>query len=279
MTPISSLLYISLFIVITVTIFNFFDAAPSAASITDERAVPRQTALKSDEGIWGTYPNEPLQAITPAAVHQGELGDCYFIAPLASLAKMNPEAIKDLIQENGDGTFTVTFPADEQHPVTVNAPSEAELIKFARKDDNYGTWVNLIEKAHRQYTGRDNYDKGDDAAAGLALLSPPGAKIMHYRLGNTFTNERKLVFDLKRAVSAKKMIVISTDKPDHDYDPRPYRVNHVFAVIGFDAKARKLKIRDSGFVNDPWGEPKVAGCFDLSLDDLYTHFKDLKSVR
>ena len=40
---------------------------------------------------------------------QGTLGDCYFISALAAMAANDPDALEDMIQDNGDGTYTVTF--------------------------------------------------------------------------------------------------------------------------------------------------------------------------
>jgi len=42
-------------------------------------------------------------------VRQGHLGDCAFMAALASLADRDPEVIRRMIRDNGDGTYTVTF--------------------------------------------------------------------------------------------------------------------------------------------------------------------------
>ncbi len=81
------------------------------------------------------------------------------------------------------------------------------------------------------------------------------------------------------AIEARKLTVIATGKRGQGNDPGPYRANHVFAVIGFDAKSKKWRIQDSGWMNDPCGEPAIAGRLDLSLDDLYKHFNELKLVR
>jgi hypothetical protein len=40
---------------------------------------------------------------------QGAVGDCYFIAALGAIADRNPDAIRNMFIDNGDGTFTVRF--------------------------------------------------------------------------------------------------------------------------------------------------------------------------
>jgi hypothetical protein len=42
-------------------------------------------------------------------VDQGDLGDCYLMASLASVAAKNPQAIRDMIIDNGDDTYTIRF--------------------------------------------------------------------------------------------------------------------------------------------------------------------------
>ena len=41
--------------------------------------------------------------------YQGELGDCYFISALGTLADSNPAAVENMFINNGDGTYTVRF--------------------------------------------------------------------------------------------------------------------------------------------------------------------------
>ena len=45
-------------------------------------------------------------------MYQGELGDCYFISSLGTIAKASPAAIRNMFIDNGDGTWTVRFYAN-----------------------------------------------------------------------------------------------------------------------------------------------------------------------
>ena len=47
--------------------------------------------------------------VNAGEIEQGTLGDCYFISALAALAANDPDALEDMIQDNGDGTYTITF--------------------------------------------------------------------------------------------------------------------------------------------------------------------------
>jgi hypothetical protein len=73
---------------------------------------------------------------------QGMNNACFFMSPAIQLQMRNPQAIKDMIKDNGDGTRTVTFPGLKDKPITVGAPTEAEMISYANNRD-----VATLEKA------------------------------------------------------------------------------------------------------------------------------------
>jgi hypothetical protein len=62
---------------------------------------------------WGTYQKVEGQLFvngpSAADVKQGGVGDCYFVAALASVADKNPKVIQDMIVDNMDETWTVRF--------------------------------------------------------------------------------------------------------------------------------------------------------------------------
>lgn len=91
-------------------------------------------------------------------VNQGGLGDCWFMSSLAALAQANPQAIMDMVRDNGDGTYTVMlFFPDEWQAVVVDADfpvgSDGRPL-FAGKDDYCDAlWPLLVEKAAAQLAG------------------------------------------------------------------------------------------------------------------------------
>ena len=62
-------------------------------------------------GLSYQYAVGPLFSGNPLLTdsRQGILGDCYFLASLVSIADANPDAIRDMFIDNGDGTYTVRF--------------------------------------------------------------------------------------------------------------------------------------------------------------------------
>jgi Calpain family cysteine protease len=91
--------------------------------------------------------NKPEESIKLEAIKQGQVGDCLFLAALGSLIAVRPTAISRLITENGNNTFTVTFPGAWDTPIVVAAPTSTELTLYA-KGSEYGIWAPLLEKAY-----------------------------------------------------------------------------------------------------------------------------------
>lgn len=99
------------------------------------------------------YFSQPLFAngISPDDVSQGQVGDCYFLATLASIANEQPQYIQDMFIDNGDNTFTVRFfnkgVADY---VTVDRFLPKANWGAAYANATSEMWVALAEKAYAQ---------------------------------------------------------------------------------------------------------------------------------
>lgn len=91
-------------------------------------------------------------------VSQGRLGDCYFMAALAAIAQRNPDAIRRMVKDNGDGTYTVTFHEGGEVVVDDQFPMQGGQVAYARPGDQDAKdgkelWVMLIEKAWAKLKG------------------------------------------------------------------------------------------------------------------------------
>jgi len=147
-----------------------------ANEVGDRRQQPTSRELYSDH-------DNPLNSIRKEAIHQGMSGDCYLESNLADAADKKPELIRDAIKENKDGSYTVTFKGDVEHPVTITALTDAELGLFNGGSPT-GLWAPVMEKAYAQHEVQfgDRGKNPDDVIAvpqdAVAAGDPEGVSIL-----------------------------------------------------------------------------------------------------
>ena len=229
--------------------------------------------------------------ITPDAVHQGGLGDCYFLQAVSSVAAQDPEAIKKMIQDNHDGTYTVTFPGQPDKPITVNAPTQEELDRFAHYQD--GTYVSVLEKAHRYLTGKTDKDDGGDPAAGLELMTGkkyhdedihktnpgfwdfavPIYGIYDTLTGGNQTSDDEVAKMLTKAFNNHEEVGCGTGKNQGPIG------DHAWSVLGYDPATQTVTLRNPwGYLGfDPKKFPSVKdlgdGKFTMSLAEFHKNYE------
>lgn len=123
--------------------------------------------------------SEPLFSHDPMLkdIHQGALGDCYFLSALSSIVANNPQAIKEMMKDNGDGTVTVRFydlvdaeddlsafahgKTKKTYYVTVDKtiPERYYLDTHTRQDafSKGALWVKMMEKAYAAVRDKKDY--------------------------------------------------------------------------------------------------------------------------
>jgi hypothetical protein len=193
--------------------------------------------------------------------YQGNLGDCYLLSALGTVADSSASAIKNMIVDNGDGTWTVRFyyngTADY---VTVNSQlpvnSSGKLIF-----DGYGTsptstsnvlWLELIEKAYAQWnetgkTGRDtttnSYSAIEGGWMGDVYQQVLGYAPTIYSQSTTSSTAKQLLIN---AIAAGEAVTIGTKSFNFDSATGLYG-NHAYAVIAYNSSTGKFTLYN------PWG--------------------------
>src|SRR5262249_55330984 len=130
---------------------------------------------KSNRNLFADQ-SQPLNSVKPEAVRQGAIGDCSLTSALGAVAAQSPETIQNMIKENENGSYTVTFPDAPNKPVTVEEPTDAELAHFAGGGE-YGTWPAVIEKAYgkrmddSKTVAQDGIPEGSFLSTGLSALT------------------------------------------------------------------------------------------------------------
>lgn len=156
--------------------------------------------------------------IDPNDVQQGQLGDCYFLAAIAAVARANPKALEKLIKDNGDGTYDVTlyvynnFLSWSRSPTVIKVKPEFPKKSdgtpaYAKAGDNE-LWVMLLEKAYAQYEGSYGDIHGGYTEKGIGVLTGVDAK--SYDVSDY--TEKQILETFTAAIKNKQPIVADSKK-------------------------------------------------------------------
>lgn len=230
---------------------------------------------------------DPLPSINCDAIRQGIVGNCVFLSALASVARSHPGIILKMIEDNGDNTFTVTFPGARKEPLVVNRPTIIELALFTRLTE-WGFWPAVLEKAFGVWNQQMAFEQKVILAENTGC---PEYWIEIFRLltGQSGAIERlnestieKLTTILTEAFREQRVVTAwSLDSHTGTTFFQGIPSNHAYSVIGWDPKSSKITLRN------PWGpvrgsEPEtddgrpLDGCLDgvftMDLDHFWSNF-------
>ena len=193
--------------------------------------------------------------ISPDDVYQGHLGDCYFAAALSAIAT-SPEGrrfLEQMIHDNGDGTYTVTF-ADGQQ-VTVDGDlyiNDKGGVAYGRPDGG-DLWYAIAEKAYAERCG--GYD--DIGAGGNAesVFKAFGLEDAGHRDPDGLS-DADLANQVRNQIESGGCVTASAElnSPGHRDGGEFYRTtneggNHAFTVLGVYGDGADAAIQ----VRNPWG--------------------------
>jgi hypothetical protein len=252
-----------------------------------EHAVSETQKAKISRDLFADK-NNPLKSINPEAISQGSIGDCYFVSSLASLAKSNPQAIKDAIKDNGNGTYTVTFPGAKDEPITINAPTEAEQATYNQASE-HGTWASVMEKAYGKYCQEHWYRRGPFQSAGLTPAEGAEGGGITSRAMNLLTNnsidtdelfltrQSTVARKLEEAFKNNKSVAAGITKGIFAESTKDnFYMGHAYSVTNFvpDGKGGgQITIRN------PWGQDagkeSTRGTITMPLDKFMKNFSDI----
>ncbi|MEZ6121903.1 MAG: C2 family cysteine protease [Planctomycetaceae bacterium] len=152
---------------------------------------------------------------------QGILGDCYFIAAVSAIADKNPNAVRNLFLDNGDGTYTVRFFAsgsasyvtvNRQLPASASGTLAYSGYGLSLSASTTTLWIALAEKAYAQWneTGEEGRD-GTNQYAGIegGWMSYVNAQVLGYDSSN-YSLTSGAQSTLNSAITGGKAVTIGT---------------------------------------------------------------------
>jgi Ca2+-binding EF-hand superfamily protein len=234
------------------------------------------------------FPNG-VNSVRSDNIEQGTIGDCSFLAAVGAMARTpaGRQQLHDMIQDNNNGTYTVTFPGRD--PVTVNAPTDAEIALYATAGQD-GTWLSTLEKAFAESTNNNAWissenpyseiTSGRSMASNIELLTGHSTDTDDLSLTSFATLRSKLTSTLGAGRSATASIrnnmPFTTGNRSNGLP-----MGHAYTVVNYNAATDQITLRN------PWGrgEPLNAagqvadgnddGTFTMSLTDFNTYFNQI----
>jgi len=226
--------------------------------------------------------------VDPETAKQGALGDCYFIAGCAAVARANPDDITKIVKDNADGTFDVTLhlrdaPYSDPIPVTrtidaqlpTNGPGSPLYAKVGQSTkEGDEVWMALLEKRLAQEKGSYDLISGGKVNEGMNFRG-----VNELLTGKsefsvpTSRDADELLQAMDDALKNKKPITADTvnmeDLPDLRSEAMVHNVfgNHAYAIREVNLQTRTVNLQN------PWGKKHVA---DLSIDDFKRFYRNIR---
>ena len=227
------------------------------------------------------FMDESAPSVDPMTCRQGIMGDCFFLAPLMSLAFQTPSRLLSMIRKHPerDGAWRIYFRGADD-AITVEAPTDAEIALFASAD---GLWPIVFEKAFGihalgQIYAMLRYSELDASNGGRppnAITVLTGSEVDTDILSSTqlSTTRGKLI----DALEQQKVVVAGIYKAIEKYTKDGLPRGHAYSILSFDATS------DMVYVRNPWGADNGGfagseiskGCFKIPLDALDANFSEI----
>jgi Ca2+-binding RTX toxin-like protein len=210
----------------------------------------------------------PLFATSGPSVNdivQGAVGDCYFVSALAAFAKTNPDKVRQLVVDLGDGSYAVNFhKAGKDVFVRVDGDlwQYGGFPTFAGLGGQNSLWVAIIEKAYALFKNQqgtyESISGGNGAGTPLeeALAAPKGSfPTTDYANASDFLSVMRTQLLAGKAITVggpapflPTTVKNNTDDPSTGDDENTYhRGAHIYTLISVASDLSSIVIRN------PWG--------------------------
>lgn len=140
---------------------GYYTGSAKTIAVTSAKAKARAAEPGTTNGAtyesFSTYPLFSAAGPSENDIVQGQIGDCYFLSVLSSVAKLDPDKIRQSILDMGDGTYLVQFTKGGKN-VFVHVDGELPVLSNGQLDyaglgAGNSTWVAITEKAYAVFHG------------------------------------------------------------------------------------------------------------------------------
>jgi hypothetical protein len=264
-----------------------FSVVAGSVSVVGRGPMVQPAPLMKDGGYVKLLPlNGPLFLEGgPGYARQGSIGNCPVPAACVALAAVDEAAVRDLIRDNGDGTFTVTFHPPGKAPVEVVVDHQVwgngSKPKYGTADTDPKTglierWFPLVEKAYAAYVG-DYEILGKGSSVGTVLSELTGRQTREVW---TNTNSVDAVWsEALRGAQNKLPMAAGTYGSDKAalYRGTGVYANHAYSILGVEEVGgrRLMTLRNPWGTGAPPGNGVNNGEFQMAVEDFCRLFQVL----
>lgn len=201
-----------------------------------------------------------------SGVDQGGVGDCWLLAKLGALAENDDSWVRQHVQENDNGTVTVTLYDGDGNPHRVTMTSDLPVdddgnTVFAGNDGDTPLWSSYYEKAVA--LGSQHGSDGEDGYGGIeGGNTTDDADLLTGRDADGIDDDD---WDgIREAYEDGHPVTVGTENDD-DWDREGFVSGHQYFVKGYDDDGNII-------LRNPWGpnEPDLV----VNEDDFKEHFDD-----
>jgi hypothetical protein len=271
--------------------------AKEARDIEDPQASNRYSRADGSATVNKVRYTGPLfkNGASVGDVSQGSLGNCYFCAAAASVAHSHPEVIENMMQDNGDGTYTVTFQIEtpensglyEPHEVTVDGElylrhNQTPLYGAANADksdtDDMEMWFPILEKAYAKLKD-DGYQNIESGWSHKMMMMFMGAKHNDEYLlsAHQMDNVYEQLAEAAENGWPGTAVTFAKDSPEgrsHYAGSRIY-ASHAYSLMGVHEEngEKFVQLRNPWGSSEPGYDGKDDGIFLLPLEKVPHYFQ------
>ncbi|CAH0143808.1 hypothetical protein SRABI26_00535 [Arthrobacter sp. Bi26] len=233
------------------------------APIPGQSGRPVSNPAATGRATFQKVPNRVLFALDSAGqpdisedldnIKQGDAGDCYFLAALMTVAARSPETVLNMVHDNADGTYTISFHSKYDgapNPVTVTVNGDLPYrhgkpfengIEYI--DGKNVSWAAIIEKGWaaangNRYAGIDGTDlsNAEDHDVHNALYAITGMEGVDRNPGGPMTG---VSFAQIEQDFTNGLITLGTSNDDGKLVS-----DHSYALLGVDSSNQTVVVGD-----------------------------------